>query len=212
MVRLAAEQREALTSTRRTQILEAALRLWAEHGTDRTTMEALAREVGVAKGTLYLYFPTKDALLAELVRNYSLLPDLERVFSALRDEPPARVIPLLVRTAWDGLRARRDLVRVFIRELPLHPEAGPLFTGSAVAPASSLLAEYMQVWAARGALRPVDGAIAARALLGMIVSFFLTQEVLGKGVFEPLSDERIVATLSALALGMLGVRDREATP
>ncbi len=43
-------------------ILEAATRLFARYGFRRTAMEDIAREAGVAKGTVYLYFDSKDAV------------------------------------------------------------------------------------------------------------------------------------------------------
>ncbi|MBX6324157.1 MAG: TetR/AcrR family transcriptional regulator, partial [Rhodospirillaceae bacterium] len=43
-------------------ILEAARRLFARYGFRRTAMEDIAREAGVAKGTVYLYFDSKDAV------------------------------------------------------------------------------------------------------------------------------------------------------
>ncbi len=52
---------------KRRSVHEAALRLLERKGSGALTMEALAREVGVAKGTLYLHFPDKEALLEEVV-------------------------------------------------------------------------------------------------------------------------------------------------
>src|SRR5215467_12166543 len=57
---------------RRAQILAAASRVFAEQGFHRTTVHRIAREAGVADGTIYLYFASKQeillALLAELGR------------------------------------------------------------------------------------------------------------------------------------------------
>jgi AcrR family transcriptional regulator len=51
---------------RRREILDAATRLFAERGFETTTVQAIAGEAGVAAGTVYLYFPSKDAILAAL--------------------------------------------------------------------------------------------------------------------------------------------------
>lgn len=51
---------------RRQAILDAAVRLFARYGYRRTAMEEVAREAGVAKGTTYLYFDTKEALFRAL--------------------------------------------------------------------------------------------------------------------------------------------------
>ncbi len=64
---------------RRQGILAAAVRLWARSEFDEFTMADVARRARLAKGTLYLYFPTKEALLLELleVRLDRWLSDLE---------------------------------------------------------------------------------------------------------------------------------------
>ena len=87
MPRVAARDRDAYVEARRSEILDAALRLWAERGFDATSVEAVANEAGLSKGTLYLYFPTKKALLDEVIRRRSLLPDVERLAAEFRDRP-----------------------------------------------------------------------------------------------------------------------------
>lgn len=52
--------------TRRRAILEAAERAFARHGFHGTSMQTICREAGISPGTLYLYFPSKVALIAGL--------------------------------------------------------------------------------------------------------------------------------------------------
>lgn len=72
----AAEKREA--------ILAAALRLIARLGLHNTPVSAVAREAGVAAGTLYLYFPSKEAMINALYLD--VLADRHR---KLMSKPPA---------------------------------------------------------------------------------------------------------------------------
>ncbi len=53
---------------RREQILDEAARLILSEGLHAVSMERLGRDVGISKGLVYNYFPTRDALLAELLR------------------------------------------------------------------------------------------------------------------------------------------------
>jgi AcrR family transcriptional regulator len=53
---------ESGTSDKRGRILGAALALFVRHGIRRTSIDDVAREAGIAKGTVYLYFDSKDAL------------------------------------------------------------------------------------------------------------------------------------------------------
>jgi AcrR family transcriptional regulator len=68
------------TAEKRRRILEAAWRLVLRQGLRATTMEALAREAGIAKATLYAQFADKDAVIAGVIDD--ILGDLERAFGA----------------------------------------------------------------------------------------------------------------------------------
>ena len=64
MPKIAASERDAFYEARRTELADVALRLWAVNGFDQTPVAAIAREAGISKGTFYLYFESKAALLA----------------------------------------------------------------------------------------------------------------------------------------------------
>ena len=56
-------------ANRRTDILRAAARLFRHYGPAKTTISDIAREVGIAVGSVYLEFASKDAILGELSKN-----------------------------------------------------------------------------------------------------------------------------------------------
>lgn len=60
--------REDLSEERQQQILEAAIRVFAEHGFHDARMEDIAKESGLSKGAVYLYYKSKDAIIATLLR------------------------------------------------------------------------------------------------------------------------------------------------
>lgn len=61
------DRREQERARRRQAILAAARVVFAQDGFHRATVDAIARRAEVAKGTIYLYFESKEAILAELV-------------------------------------------------------------------------------------------------------------------------------------------------
>jgi AcrR family transcriptional regulator len=68
------------SSDKRRRIQEAAWQLVLRHGLRGMTMEALAREAGIAKATLYAQFPDKDAVIAGVIDD--MLIDLRATFDA----------------------------------------------------------------------------------------------------------------------------------
>ena len=60
-------RREARRRERRRSILEVAVRSFLENGYAATTMSSIAAELGGSKGTLWSYFPSKEALFAAVL-------------------------------------------------------------------------------------------------------------------------------------------------
>jgi AcrR family transcriptional regulator len=102
--RMPAEEATARTVRRdrrrersRAEILDAARAVLFRQGVAATTLDAVAREIGVSKAALYYYFPSKDALLFELV------------FGAL--EGQAQAVARAVDAAQDGAGAVAAIIR-----------------------------------------------------------------------------------------------------
>ena len=73
-------------------VLEAAAQLFAELGYERTTTNHVAQKAGVSIGSIYQYFPNKEALLLALAESH-LSEVRERAVAALRDLREAGVPP-----------------------------------------------------------------------------------------------------------------------
>jgi AcrR family transcriptional regulator len=200
MARLAAEERDALGEARRGQIVEAAARLWLRDGFDATSVEAIARAAGLAKGTVYLYFPSKEALLDEAVRRYSLVPAVEELTRELAGVPVAEALPRIARGLFARLREHAPLLALVLRELPQRPDTARAFFERVVLPTNRRFAAYLEAGVAAGALRPLDTFVAARALVGMLMIFVLTQELYGGRAVAPLADDAITGTVADVFL------------
>jgi len=58
---------DVITDFRRTQILDAARDSFAKHGMSGTTVHGIAKSAGVAKGTVYLYYKSKEEILKQVL-------------------------------------------------------------------------------------------------------------------------------------------------
>jgi AcrR family transcriptional regulator len=201
MPRLAPARRAALGAERREQILEAAVRLWTGHGFEATTLDAIAREAGIAKGTVYLYFATKEDLLAAAVERWSLLPDVAAVLGPELAELPVReALPRLAERVWTRLRGSAPLVGLLLRELVLRPAEARTFVSSVVLPVNGAFATWLEGRVRAGEIRAVDTFVAARAFVGMLMIFVWTQHVLGGEAVRPIDGRDVVATASDVFL------------
>jgi AcrR family transcriptional regulator len=199
--RVAASKHEEFAQARRDTILSAALRVFAQTGFAETKMDQVAAAADLSKAALYLYFPSKDALLQSLLKRYALLPELPAMVAAIGNAPPAIGIPTLVAEMWRLLRERKELARVIVREIQSNPERAKLFAERVGLPASQSLADYLDHWMKRGVLRREHALASAQCLFGMLWFFLLTQELAGGKDLYPLSDKTIVTTVTRLFLG-----------
>jgi AcrR family transcriptional regulator len=107
---------EALWAARREQILEAAARLFARHGYAETDTQLLAEELGVGKGTLYRYFPSKqDVFLAAVDRVIRKLH--EQVMAGIREiDDPLDQIAAAIRSYLGFFADNPDFVELLMQE------------------------------------------------------------------------------------------------
>jgi AcrR family transcriptional regulator len=209
--KVSASERDAFYEARKTALCEVALGLWAERGFDQTPVEAIAREAGVAKGTFYLYFESKDALLLEVLRRNSLVPDVLALIRALETESLEDAVHGFVRGAWRHLSEHRELLLVVLREIPTHLAQAREAVERVLVPTNAALASHLE---SRIQARPAgqfSPVIAVRALIGMIILVFLSQEVLGAGRFLPVPEEEITRTIAELFLRGVAPSERSET-
>ena len=116
-----AEEREA-------QIIDAAFTAFAAHGLDETRLEDIARLAGVAKGTIYLYFPNKEALFREMIRR-TVIVRLDELESEPRHADASADFERLVRRYWAYVTEPQFVViyRLVTGVLPRLPELSQFF-------------------------------------------------------------------------------------
>ena len=103
--------------SRRAEVCATAARLFREYGYSSATMDLIADEVGLNKGTLYHYYPAKSAIL------YELLSDQLDVTLALLAQVPAQGSPAermraFVQLQIEHVASTQDEIVVFFQELP----------------------------------------------------------------------------------------------
>jgi len=95
-------------------ILGGAARVFVEHGIDGATTNHIAAAAGVSVGSLYQYFPNKEALAAELIERHlgELLDILTNQLSTVAHLPVADAVPLMVRAMFEVHQRETELHRV----------------------------------------------------------------------------------------------------
>ncbi|MEQ1945208.1 TetR/AcrR family transcriptional regulator [Mesorhizobium sp. VNQ89] len=143
------EERQA----RLQSILSAALDAFAEKGLGASRLEDIATRAGIAKGTIYLYFPSKQAVFEELIRTSIVLPvDSLRTELLAQDLSAQTVFGLLshwVRNEFLGTD-REVIARLILSEVGRFPEIAAFCHRELVHPVMEFLKQIAQRACERG--------------------------------------------------------------
>lgn len=100
-------------------IFEATIQLLVADGMHRLTTTKVAERAGVSVGTMYQYFPHKEALVYALNERYleALAARIETTCQALRGRPIAEMVEALIDTYWRAKMERADVTRALYRSV-----------------------------------------------------------------------------------------------
>ena len=160
--------------TRREQILEAALDLFATKGFDGTSTKEIAEAAGVAEGLIFHHFNSKLALLGAVFEtHHSYFSDLQALMSEPPDVPAEALLTRLATDALGRLRRESRITVVFFGVAQINAELRRRLE-SMIDAGTSSLSRYLSDRKARGELREdLDVDTAAFAFLSPLFLFFL---------------------------------------
>lgn len=144
---------------RQAQILEAALKEFRTNGYAATRLEDVARQAGIAKGTIYLYFTDKEQLFRAVIR--SLVPSGFDVLSGTPSGPARELLRDLL-THMYGLVVKneraRSVIRMLIAESGKFPQLADIHYREVVRPGMKAIRQVIQRGIASGEFRQTNAA------------------------------------------------------
>ncbi len=154
-----------LPEERPRQIIDAALEIFSEHGLAAARLDDIARLAGVSKGTIYLYFPNKEALFSEMVREMvgeaitSAQIRISGGTSSFVDKYAE-----YMRAVWDKVRSPvfHKLHRIVEGDLKSYPTLMQFFFSEISRRSMTVAAEIVRDGIAAGEFRDVDPDAVAR--------------------------------------------------
>ena len=149
--------RQRRKEARPQELLDAALALFVEKGFAATRSEQVAQRAGVSKGTLYLYYPSKEELLKAVIRhNLSALiaEGIEMVDNFAGST--AELLSMLIMVWWQrfGNTPASGIHKIMIAEAQNFPDIAAFYTAEVIVPADALLARTVQRGIDSGEFRP----------------------------------------------------------
>ncbi len=178
-----------LIAARRTFILDAATKVFAEKGFHRATIKDIAKVSGVADGTIYNYFENKTDLLLALLDRVNESERREADLAPGQDHDVRSFFVSYVRHRIAVLWSNHDVMQAVLPELIAQPELRSRYYHEVIDPTMRIGEQFFQTQMDHGHLRSVDPALAARTFAGAI---------LGLLVLQMLGDQTLAARLDAV--------------
>ena len=165
---------QQLVTARKNQILDAAARVFASKGFHAATIKDIARDAGIADGTIYNYFENKTTLLFAI---------FERMRDAL--QPTAPVTDLQPDDVRGAIRAfvslpllalrgdNFELFRVVMSEIMVNDELRAQYAQQVLTPTLNVAELAFQHWVELGLIDTEQGRLIVRVLSGMVMGLML---------------------------------------
>jgi AcrR family transcriptional regulator len=164
--------RQRRKEARPQELLEAALALFVEKGFAATRSEEVAQRAGVSKGTLYLYYPSKEELFKAVVRQTlsNLIAEGAEIAGQFEGSS-SDLLALLLHTWWErvGNTPAAGIHKVVLAEVGNFPELAQFYTDEVIVPADRLFSSCVQRGVARGEFRDMPVHEVAHALMAPMI-------------------------------------------
>ncbi|MHB9022560.1 MAG: TetR/AcrR family transcriptional regulator [Armatimonadota bacterium] len=183
---------------RRGEIISAAVGLFARQGFERTTTREIAAAAGIAEGTIYKYFASKQDILFSFITPQAVgnILDLFLIQEGIDD---ARIIRGFLENRFALWGRNRDLMRVVMSEA-LHNPALAEGLQRMIQPAIETLERFVARRIADGAFRPMDARVTTRAMVGAALAYFFMWELLMARAAPAIAREQLLDELTQFFL------------
>ncbi len=195
------ERKEQITEFRRKQILDAALNVFCRKGYGEASIPVIAREAGVAVGTIYNYYESKRDLLVSLVDTYVVTESFRELLvqSGKADERTFLRSLIENRLDWGSENFERFLF-VFT-EILRDPELRQQFAEQVLASVLQFPEKFLKEKISSGEFRRVNHKVIVRALIGMVMGFLLLRQLEGeKSPVKGMPQPKLAAELADFVL------------
>jgi AcrR family transcriptional regulator len=191
------------------QIIKAALEVFGECGLANARLQDIAERAGVSKGTIYLYFPNKEELFREMIRQTAVAA-IERAEQDNVPGTPTNQLLAFMRGYWAFVRSPLFLTiyRLVLGELHQFPDLARFYAHEVVARGQKLMAGIISRGIDAGEFREIDPMVAARMLVAIIVmNGIWRDEHTGVPLLAHKTDEEVFSELAQFYLHAIAPLD-----
>ena len=207
----ASPKRERRKEARPGELLDAALDLFVEKGFAATRAEEVAARAGVSKGTLFLYFQSKEELFKAVISENiaGRFTEWNAEFDAF-DGSSADMLRYAMNMWWERIGATRasGITKLIISEAHNFPDVTAYYQSEVIQPGHALIRRILQRGVDRGEFAVTDMDHAVYSVIAAMVFLVMSKHSMGACVpaGQALDPRRYIDSQAAIILGGLLVR------
>jgi TetR/AcrR family fatty acid metabolism transcriptional regulator len=172
---------ELVTAARRKQILDAATRVFAEKGFHRATIKEIARVAGIADGTIYTYFASKDEVLLAVLDRLNETTERKQQFALGSEQDLKAFFRAYLQQRMALLWPNAEVFRAVLPELLVNGELRRQYYEQVLAPTIAVGEQFFQEQSEQPQINiPLTVRAIAGTLLGLLVLQLLGDEALAQ--------------------------------
>ncbi|GLC29625.1 TetR/AcrR family transcriptional regulator [Clostridium omnivorum] len=169
---------------REEEILEAAIKIFSEKGFSAATTSEIAKEAGVAEGTIFRYFKTKKDILikvmakvVEILGEKLIIERLTKLLEENKEKSEREILITIVKDRLEMFEKYWDMIKIVATEMQFHKDLREVFIKSVVTKGKDIVENFINAGVSKGVFRKVDTAIALRSLIGMVGIYVIQSQV-----------------------------------
>jgi TetR/AcrR family transcriptional regulator len=175
-------KRERRKQDRPGELLEAALDLFVEKGFAATRVEEVAARAGVSKGTLFLYFPSKEDLFKAVVRENVVAPVAQGAAEVAQFQgSTGELLEWMMLQWWHryGATKASGISKLVMSEASNFPDLAAFFQSEVIAPAHALVRNALQRGIDRKEFRPMTIELALHSFMAPLLFLVMWKHSMG---------------------------------
>jgi TetR/AcrR family transcriptional regulator len=199
------------------ELLASALDLFVEKGFAATRVEEIAQHAGVSKGTLFLYFPSKEDLFKAVVRE-----NISGRFAEWDEEikrfkgPTSEMLRQCLFGWWDRIGSTKaaGISKLMMSEAQNFPELADFYQREVIQPGNALIERILQRGMTRGEFRPMDVPCGVFLVLAPLLFLAMWKHSLGTccGSAAELDPQKYLAAQLDMLLRGFGTNTNHSHP
>nr|WP_243428301.1 TetR/AcrR family transcriptional regulator [Clostridium rhizosphaerae] len=170
---------------REEEIIEAAVKIFSEKGFSAATTSEIAKEAGIAEGTIFRYFKTKKDILrkvmiklVEVMGERIMTRRLAQIFEVNKDKDEKEVLKILLKDRFDVAVKYWDMIKVVMTEVQYHEDLKEALIKNIIIKGKSIVELFFQQGIEKGRFRNIDTNIVIRSLIGMMGLYVIQKQIM----------------------------------